>query len=424
MDSGGRSSLQTNEEDHRRTPNANTPKEKDELIIYLAAAKEAISAVLMTDREGKQVPVYFVSRALRGPRSLYSHRKSRCLALLSASKRLKRYFQAHTIVVITDQPIKQLLSSSEISERMLKWKFELEGYDIQYRPRTAIKGQIIADFIVNDQRNLAKESGMDPIFEQSKRRTQGSFREIFTSSNTSERKQRKQTSLSKIASEKLYTSQQTGTCGRTKEEVPKTKGILAVVEEEGNTWMTPICEYLTKEILSADKKKARAVRRKAAMYTMINGTLYKKSFLGPWLRCVNTAPSNYSLDKYMKGRAACIPGNCIRQWKHFATTHSKTGAKNYISVNALPSVKHPQTNGLVERANRSLGEGIKARLDERSKDWIGELSHVLWSHRTMIKSSNGETPFSLTYGTEACQSLAEIGMPNAPGLWKRPTKNL
>ncbi|GJS51747.1 reverse transcriptase domain-containing protein [Tanacetum coccineum] len=58
----------------------------------------------------------------------------------------------------------------------------------------------------------------------------------------------------------------------------------------------------------------------------------------------------------------------------------------------------------------SLGEGIKARLDERSKDWMGELSHVLWAHRTMIKSSNGETPFSLTYGTEAVIP-AEIGMP-------------
>ncbi|GKC15600.1 reverse transcriptase domain-containing protein [Tanacetum coccineum] len=61
----------------------------------------------------------------------------------------------------------------------------------------------------------------------------------------------------------------------------------------------------------------------------------------------------------------------------------------------------------------SLGEGIKARLDERSKDWIGELSHVLWAHRTMIKSINGETPFSLTYGMEAVIP-AKIGMPT---LW-------
>ncbi|GJY84827.1 reverse transcriptase domain-containing protein [Tanacetum coccineum] len=74
------------------------------------------------------------------------------------------------------------------------------------------------------------------------------------------------------------------------------------------------------------------------------------------------------------------------------------------------SVKHPQANGLVERANRSLGKGIKARLDERSKNWMEEISYVLWAHRTMIKSSNGETPFSLTYGTEAV-ILLEIGMP-------------
>ncbi|GJS06255.1 reverse transcriptase domain-containing protein [Tanacetum coccineum] len=71
---------------------------------------------------------------------------------------------------------------------------------------------------------------------------------------------------------------------------------------------------------------------------------------------------------------------------------------------------HPQINGLVERANRSLGEGIKAWLDERSKNWMEELPHVLWAHRTMIKSSNRDTPFSLTYGTEAVIS-AEIGMP-------------
>ncbi|GKF03730.1 reverse transcriptase domain-containing protein [Tanacetum coccineum] len=62
---------------------------------------------------------------------------------------------------------------------------------------------------------------------------------------------------------------------------------------------------------------------------------------------------------------------------------------------------------MVERANKSLGEGIKAQLDERSKDWIEEVPHVLWAHRTMIKSSNGDTPFSLTYGTEAV-ILAEI----------------
>ncbi|GJQ88955.1 reverse transcriptase domain-containing protein [Tanacetum coccineum] len=57
-----------------------------------------------------------------------------------------------------------------------------------------------------------------------------------------------------------------------------------------------------------------------------------------------------------------------------------------------------------------LGEGIKARLGEGNKNWIEELPHVLWAHRTMIKSIHGDTPFSLTYGTEVVIP-AEIGMP-------------
>ncbi|GKF53519.1 reverse transcriptase domain-containing protein, partial [Tanacetum coccineum] len=68
------------------------------------------------------------------------------------------------------------------------------------------------------------------------------------------------------------------------------------------------------------------------------------------------------------------------------------------------------SNGLVERANRSLGKGIKARLGEGNKNWIEELPHVLWAHRTMIKSSHGDTPFSLTYGTEVVIPV-KIGMP-------------
>nr|GEZ70636.1 reverse transcriptase domain-containing protein [Tanacetum cinerariifolium] len=69
-----------------------------------------------------------------------------------------------------------------------------------------------------------------------------------------------------------------------------------------------------------------------------------------------------------------------------------------------------QSNGLVKRANQSLGKGNKARLGEGNKNWIEELPYVLWAHRIMIKSSHGDTPLSLTYGTEAVIPT-EIGMP-------------
>nr|GEW57929.1 reverse transcriptase domain-containing protein [Tanacetum cinerariifolium] len=51
-------------------PMLTTQKEKEELVIYLKAAKEAVSAVLMTKRDKKQMPIYFVSHALQGPKSI------------------------------------------------------------------------------------------------------------------------------------------------------------------------------------------------------------------------------------------------------------------------------------------------------------------------------------------------------------------
>nr|GEX08487.1 reverse transcriptase domain-containing protein [Tanacetum cinerariifolium] len=69
------------------------------------------------------------------------------LALVHATRRLRRYFQAYPVVVVTDQPIKQIMSRPENTERILKWRFELEAFDITYRPRTSIRDQVLADFI-------------------------------------------------------------------------------------------------------------------------------------------------------------------------------------------------------------------------------------------------------------------------------------
>ncbi|GJW44597.1 reverse transcriptase domain-containing protein [Tanacetum coccineum] len=102
----------------------------------------------MTESEAKQMSVYFVSRALQGLEINYTSMEKLVLALVHASKHLKRYFQAHTIIVITDQPIKQILSRLEVVGRLQKWSIKLGEYDIQYIPSTSVKGQILADFIV------------------------------------------------------------------------------------------------------------------------------------------------------------------------------------------------------------------------------------------------------------------------------------
>ncbi|GJV31124.1 reverse transcriptase domain-containing protein [Tanacetum coccineum] len=130
-----RNGLPANEKVDSRIAYDDRATRKRKLIIYLAAAKEAISAVLMTERDGKQIPIYFVSRALRGPEINYTLMEKLVLALM--------------------------LSNPEVTGRPLKWIFELEEHDIQYRPRTSVKGQILADFIVERLEDNLKDTIME-----------------------------------------------------------------------------------------------------------------------------------------------------------------------------------------------------------------------------------------------------------------------
>ena len=78
----------------------------------------------------------------------YSPIKKLVLALVTAKKKLRQYFEAHTIVVLTNRPIRAILSKPDLSGRITKWAIELSSFDIKYRPRSAAKGQVIADFLV------------------------------------------------------------------------------------------------------------------------------------------------------------------------------------------------------------------------------------------------------------------------------------
>ncbi|GKA01068.1 reverse transcriptase domain-containing protein [Tanacetum coccineum] len=301
---------------------------------------------------------------------------------------------------------------------------------------------------------IAKESGMVQYLDKVKTLAK-SFKE-FSIKQIPRSENKKADALSKIASTSFAHLNKQVLVEELKEKSINEKEILDVVEEEGSTWMTPICEYLAKEILPEDKKKARAVRRKAARNPQQNLTpitspwpFYKWGIdiAGPfpegpgkvkflivaidyftkWIeaKAVATITGN-QVKKFVWDNIVCrfgLPGEIISDnGKQFRDNPFKDWCEKLCIRQCFASVKHPQANGLVERANRSLGEGIKARLDERSKDWIEELPHVLWAHRTMIKSSNGETPFSLTYGTEAVIP-AEIGMPTLRTTEMDPTKN-
>ena len=68
-------------------------------------------------------------------------------AFLIAARKLKPHFQAHTIVVLIDKPLRKAMSSPEAAGRVALWAVELSEFGIQYHPRTAVKGQVVANFI-------------------------------------------------------------------------------------------------------------------------------------------------------------------------------------------------------------------------------------------------------------------------------------
>ncbi|GJZ73042.1 reverse transcriptase domain-containing protein [Tanacetum coccineum] len=130
-------------------PTLTTPKKGETLMMYLAATNEAVSAVLLTERDGRQMPIHYVSRSLQGAETNYAPMEKLALALVHAARRLRRYFQAHPIKVITDSPIGQVLNNSGASGRLAKWAVELGAYGITYVLRVAVKGQVLANFLAD-----------------------------------------------------------------------------------------------------------------------------------------------------------------------------------------------------------------------------------------------------------------------------------
>ncbi|XP_021991948.1 uncharacterized protein LOC110888747 [Helianthus annuus] len=79
------------------------------------------------------------------------------LALVHVSRRLRRYFGNHVITVLTNYWIGQILSKAEISGRLAKWAIELGAHTLVYKPRPAIKGQVLADIAAKVPANRIQE---------------------------------------------------------------------------------------------------------------------------------------------------------------------------------------------------------------------------------------------------------------------------
>lgn len=110
-------------------------------------SRTAVSASLIREEGIAQLPVYYVSKAMVQTEMRYPNIEKLSFELVMSSRKLKPYFQAHSITTSTSYPLRQELQKPELSGRLIKWSIELGQYEISYKLRTVIKAQEIVDFI-------------------------------------------------------------------------------------------------------------------------------------------------------------------------------------------------------------------------------------------------------------------------------------
>nr|GEW62819.1 reverse transcriptase domain-containing protein [Tanacetum cinerariifolium] len=424
------------------------PKLREELIIYLSATHGAISAVLMTERGVTQTPIYFISHALQGPELNYIPMKKLVLSLVFAAKRLRRPRTSVKGKILADFLIEmpdenpQAAPAAETQQELwtlftngsscvdgsgtrllltnpkrikftyaLRFQFAASNNEAEYEALIAglriaaqmgvknvhvsVDSKLVANQVLGTY--VAKEDNMVKYLDKVKSLVRGFTN--FSISQVPRSKNKKADALSKIASTSFAHLSKQVLVEVLKDKSIKEKEVATVVEEDRPTWMTPIVEYLKEGTLSSDKKEARKLRIKARQYELIEGILYRWSFLTPWLRCVGLLQAEYVMREIHEGSCSMHAGQRPQQpltpitapWPFYKWGIDIAGlfpegpckvkilivAMDYftkwIEAKAVATIMGDQSNGLVERANRSLGEGIKARLGEGNKNWVEEL---------------------------------------------------
>uniref|UniRef100_A0A2N9GJ69 Uncharacterized protein n=1 Tax=Fagus sylvatica TaxID=28930 RepID=A0A2N9GJ69_FAGSY len=517
-----------------RPPLLSPSKQGEELYLYLAVSPTAVSSALIREEERRQMPVYYTSRALRGAEERYLPMEKLAFALVTAARKLRPYFQAHTIVLLTNHPLRKAMNKLNAAGRLIQWSIELSEFDIDYRPRTAIKAQALADFIaeftskddeptedvertlrwtMNIDGSSTKDSGgIGVVLKSPEGDTikQAVRLQYPTTNNEAEyealltglemAKVLGATELDVLSDSQLVVGQVNGDYeakeGRMQRYLHQARHRISQFQEvklnriprEQNTEAdqlaksAPSClapdeaSYVMREIhegICGNHSGARALQKKIirAGYYWPSMQTDACKFIQHCDKCQRfanllhsppmelvpmTAPwpfAQWGLDimgplpigrrqlkflvvaidyftKWVEAEPlATITERNIQNfvWKtvicrfgiprvlvsdngkqfdnpRFRQFSQELGIHNHYS-----SPGHPQANGQVEVTNRSLLKLIKTRLEGAKGLWPEELPSILWAYRTTVRIPTGETPFRMTFGSEAVVPV-EIGM--------------
>ncbi|CAI9774844.1 unnamed protein product [Fraxinus pennsylvanica] len=355
------------------TPLLSKPKDHEILHLYLAVTSKALSSVLIREENNHQLPVYYVSKALLAAETRYPDMEKLALSLVTSSRKLRPYFQAHGIHVLTNYPFKQVLQKPDASRRLLKWAVELSEFDITFKFRATIKGQTLANFIANL-----------PLFQK--------LRKNWNPPNP-----------------RHGTSPLMGLLGHRIESMDH----LVVSQVHGNFLVRDksMAAYLKKDaqefVRKCDKCQPFATiqRQHSQELSMVSSpwsfAKWGINLIGP-LPMGGKVPNIICRFEILHS----IVSDNGRQFdnKKVEDMCEELGIKKHFS-----SPHHHQTNGQVEPVNKTTKYTLKRKLDASKWTWVDELPQVLWAIRTTSRTATGETPFSMVYGVEAT-SPVEVGL--------------
>jgi hypothetical protein len=135
------------------TPILTPPRGSEPLYLYVAATTQVVSAVIVVEQaeEGHalpvQVSVYYISEVLPETKARYPQIQQLLYAVVLERRKLRHYFEAHPVMVVSSFPLGDIICNADASGRIAKWSMELMGETPNYAPHKAIKSQILVDFI-------------------------------------------------------------------------------------------------------------------------------------------------------------------------------------------------------------------------------------------------------------------------------------
>ena len=91
--------------------------------------------------------MYYISEVLSETKTRYPQIQKLLYAVVLARCKLRHYFKAHPVTVVSSFPLGKIARNREAKGRIVKWSVELMGETLTYAPRKAIKSQMLADFV-------------------------------------------------------------------------------------------------------------------------------------------------------------------------------------------------------------------------------------------------------------------------------------